>query len=165
MQLENSKRQKWQLETERNHWEQIYKNEWMVCDLLTKDITKLTERIDNLLNKKSNDILSRRFIMKLQTQIIRRKDNELKEFARKINQLQKEIDEYKSKTEQWQDSYPDILQAFSPETMAMLGDIIEQCETNPDLVKIENDNNPDTVISDQDIELLSKYLEDEPMME
>ena len=49
--------------------------------------------------------------------------------------------------------------------MAMFDDIIEQCETNPDLVKIENDNNPDTVISDQDIELLSKYLEDEPMME
>ena len=160
MQLENSKRQKWQLETERNHWEQIYKNEWMVCDLLTKDITKLTERIDNLLNKKSNDTLSRRFIMKLQTQIIRRKDNELKEFAKRINQLQEKVEEYRLLNEQWQN--PDLSQIFSPDTITVFNDIVEQCETN--LERIDNDNNPDIVISEQDIELISKYLEDDMMM-
>ena len=72
----------------------------MVCDLLVKDITKLTKRINELLNKKSNDALSRRFIMKTQLQIIRRKDKELKEFAKRINQLKEEVDGYKLTTDQ-----------------------------------------------------------------
>ena len=61
-------------------------------------------------------------------------------------------------TEQWQYSNPDILQVFSPETMAMFEDIVEQCELKP--VKTNNDNNPDIVISNQDIEMISEYLKE-----
>ena len=126
----------------------------MICEQLTKDVQELTEK----LKKNYNDTLSRRFIMKTQLQIIRRKDKELKEFAKRINQLKEEVDGYKLTTDQWQ--YPDIMSAFSPETMTMLDDIVKQCETN--LVKTENDNNPDIELSDQDIEMISKYLEEEP---
>ena len=87
MQLEALQIDIFQLKIENSRLDQLYENEWTICDLLTKDVTKLTERIDNLLNKKSNDALSRRFIMKTQLQIIRRKDKELKEFAKRINQL------------------------------------------------------------------------------
>ena len=125
----------------------------MICEQLAKDIQKLYE-------KNSNDTLSRRFIMKTQLQIIRRKDKELKEFAKRINQLHNEIDEYRILTEQWQCSNPDILQVFSSETMAMFEDIVEQCELKP--VKTNNDNNPDIVISDQDIEMISEYLKEIP---
>ena len=52
------------------------------------------------------------------------------------------------------------MSAFSPEIMTMFDDIVKQCETN--LVKTENDNNPDIELSDQDIEMISKYLEEEP---
>jgi len=51
------------------------------------------------------------------------------------------------------------MSAFSPEIMTMFDDIVKQCETN--LVKTENDNNPDIELSDQDIEMISKYLEEE----
>ena len=77
-------------------------NEWVICEKLTQDVKILTEWIDNLLSKHSNDTLSQKFIMKTQLQIIRRKDNELEEFATRINQLQKlnnelqaDNDEYK----------------------------------------------------------------------
>ena len=99
--------------------------------------------------------------MKIQTQIIRRKDKELKEFAIKINQLQKEnnelqadIDEYKSLAEQWQN--PDLTQVFSPDTITTFENIIAQCETN--LVSTNNDTNPEMEISDEDIEMISQYL-------
>ena len=38
---------------------------------------------------------------------------------------------------------------------------MEQCETNS--VKTDNDNNPDMIIDDQDIELISKYINIEPI--
>src|SRR2546423_14754886 len=125
---------------------ELYQNEWMICEQLTKDIQKQTD-------KNSNDTLSRRFIMKTQLQIIRRKDKELKEFAKRINQLQEDVNEYKLLTEQWQN--PDLSQVFSPETVAIFENIVEQCETNS--VKI-NDNNLDIEMSDQDIEMISNYL-------
>ena len=132
----------------------LYQQEWMICEQLTENVQELTEK----LKKNYNDTLSRRFIMKTQLQIIRRKDKELKEFAKRINQLKEEVDGYKLTTDQWQ--YPDIMSAFSPETMTVFDDIVKQCETN--LVKTENDNNPDIELSDQDIEMISKYLEEEP---
>jgi hypothetical protein len=144
----------------------LYQNEWVICEKLTQDVKILTERIDNLLSKHSNDTLSRRFIMKTQLQIIRRKDNELKEFATKINQLQKlnnelqaDNDEYKSLTEQWQNS--DLTQVFSPDTITIFENIIAQCETN--LVSTNNDTNPEMEISDKDIEIISQYLNIESM--
>ncbi len=92
--------------------------------------------------------------MKTQLQIIRRKDKELKEFAKRINQLQEDVNEYKLLTEQWQN--PDLSQVFSPETVAIFENIVEQCETNS--VKTNNDNNLDIEMSDQDIEMISNYL-------
>ena len=91
--------------------------------------------------------------MKTQLQIIRRKDKELKEFAKRINQLQEDVNEYKLLTEQWQN--PDLSQVFLPETVAIFENIVEQCETNS--VKI-NDNNLDIEMSDQDIKMISNYL-------
>src|SRR5205823_4024325 len=126
---------------------ELYQNEWMICEQLTKDIQKQTD-------KNSNDTLSRRFIMKTQLQIIRRKDKELKEFAKRINQLQEENDEYRLLTEQWQN--PDLTQVFSLETVPIFKNIVEQCKINS--VKTDNDNNPDIVISDQDIEMISEYV-------
>src|SRR6185295_8209047 len=89
----------------------LYQQEWMICEQLTKNVQELTEK----LKKNYNDTLSQRFIMKTQLQIIRRKDKELKEFAKRINQLKEEVDGYKLTTDQWQ--YPDIMSAFSPEIM------------------------------------------------
>jgi seryl-tRNA synthetase len=136
-------------------------NEWVICEKLIQDVKILTEQIDNLLSKHSNDTLSRKFIMKIQLQTIRRKDKELKEFATKINQLQKEnnelqadIDEHKSLAEQWQN--PDLTQVFSPDTITTFENIIAQCETN--LVSTNNDTNPEMEISDEDIEMISQYL-------
>jgi hypothetical protein len=126
---------------------------------LTKDVRKLTEKIEVLRNM--NKDLPRKFIMKIQLQIIRRKDKELKEFAIKINQLKKEnnelqadIDEYKSLAEQWKN--PDLTQVFSPDTITTFENIIAQYETN--LVSINNDTNPEMEISDEDIEMISQYL-------
>ena len=84
---------------------------------------------------------------------------QLKEFAKRINQLHNEIDEYRILTEQWQN--PDLTQVFSPETLTIFENIVEQCETNS--VKTDNDNNPDMIIDDQDIELISKYINIEPI--
>ena len=128
----------------------LYQQEWMICEQLTKNVQELT----NKLKENSDDTLSRKFLMKTQLQIIRRKDKELKEFAKRINQLKDEIDGYKLLTDQWQ--YPDIMSAFSPETMGMFDKIVKQCETNRE--KTENDNNPDIEINDQDIKMLSEYL-------
>src|ERR1044072_7334 len=77
--------------------------------------------------------------MKTQLQTIRRKDRELKEFATRINQLQKEnnelqgdIDEYKSLAEQWQNTdwqNPDLTQVFSPETLSIFNSIEYSCQS------------------------------------
>ena len=134
----------------------LYQQEWMICEQLTKDVQELTEK----LKKDYNDTLSRKFIMKTQLQIIRRKDKELKEFAKRINQLREENDEYRLLAEQWQN--PDMSQVFSPGTMAIFEDIVEQCET--DIEKANNDSNPDIVMTEQDIEMLSEYLNDDFLM-
>jgi len=147
MQLEELRNEISQLTLERNYNYGLYQHEWMICEQLAKDIQKLYE-------KNYNDTLSRRFIMKTQLQIIRRKDKELKEFAKRINQLQEDVNEYKLLTEQWQN--PDLSQVFSPETVAIFENIVEQCETNS--VKTNNDNNLDIEMSDQDIEMISNYL-------
>ena len=147
MQLEELRNEISQLTLERNYNYGLYQHEWMICEQLAKDIQKLYE-------KNSNDALSRRFIMKTQLQIIRRKDKELKEFAKRINQLQEDVNEYKLLTEQWQN--PDLSQVFSPETVAIFENIVEQCETNS--VKTNNNNNLDIEMSDQDIEMISNYL-------
>ena len=93
MQLEALKTDISRLTKERDYNYQIFANEWLICEQLAKDIQKLYE-------KNSNDTLSRRFIMKTQLQIIRRKDKELKEFAKRINQLQEDVNEYRLLTEQ-----------------------------------------------------------------
>ena len=159
--LENLQENISRLTFEKDQNWKLYQNEWLICEQLTKDIKKLTEIIEDLKNKKSNKDLSRKFIMKIQTQIIRRKDKELKEFAIKINQLKKEnnelqadIDEYKSLAEQWKN--PDLTQVFSPDTITTFENIIAQCETN--LVSTNNDTNPEMEISDKDIEIISQYL-------
>ena len=116
MQLEELRNEISQLTLKRNYNYGLYQHEWMICEQLAKDIQKLYE-------KNSNDALSRRFIMKTQLQIIRRKDKELKEFAKRINQLQEDVNEYRLLTEQWQN--PNLLQVFSPETVAIFENIVE----------------------------------------
>jgi len=68
--------------------------------------------------------------------------------------LKEDVIEYKLLTEQWQN--PDLSQVFSSETVAIFENIVEQCETNS--VKTNNDNNLDIEMSDQDIEMISNYL-------
>src|SRR5204863_4209902 len=80
IQLEELRNEISQLTFEKNYNYRLYQREWMICEQLQK-----------LYEKNSNDALSRRFIMKIQLQIIRRKDKELKEFAKELTNYKKTL--------------------------------------------------------------------------
>ena len=106
-----------------NHYDKLYKNEWMITHHYEQRVKELYEenvRLNELYEANNNDRTSRKFIMKIQRQTIRNKDKQ-------INELREKNREFEKIAQQWEN--PDLTQVFSPETIAIFNSITDEIES------------------------------------
>ena len=121
---------------QQEHNYQLYMNEWHICEHLTQQITQL----QGLLNEQTNEKLSRRFIMKIQQQIIRNKSHQIEELTKKNTELMKDIDEYNALTKLWTLPETNFEQTFTPETLSIFDSIEYSCQSNNEQIEVLTPN-------------------------
>gem|GEM_PF-3451066 len=108
---------------------QLYMNEWYVCENLTQQVV----RLHGILDEQTTEKTYRKFMLKLQQQVVRTKSKQIEELTKKNTKLANEVLELQQIVDERKEWFnPDTsIDVFTPQTRENMNYIIENCESKP----------------------------------
>src|SRR6185437_15698514 len=108
---------------------QLYMNEWYVCENLTQQVV----RLHGILDEQTTEKIYRKFMLKLQQQVVRTKSKQIEELTKKNTKLANEVLELQQIVDERKEWFnPDTsIDVFTPQTRENMNYIIENCESKP----------------------------------